>query len=77
VFFLAGHDTTASALSATICFLALNQDIQQRAREEAMSILGNEPQDVLPTVEDTKKMTYINQIMKEVCHITFEERSVI
>jgi cholesterol 24(S)-hydroxylase len=33
---------------------------------EAISILGNEPEDVLPTIEQTKKMKYINQIMKEV-----------
>jgi cholesterol 24(S)-hydroxylase len=74
---VAGHDTTANALSSAICFLAQNPDIQQRAREEAISILGDESEDVLPTVDETKRMSYINQIMKEVCHITFEERSVI
>jgi hypothetical protein len=31
-----------------------------------MSILGDEPCDVLPTVEETRQMRYINQIMKEV-----------
>lgn len=42
------------------------QEIQQRAREEALAILGNEPMDVLPTVGETNQMTYINQIIKEV-----------
>lgn len=46
-----------------------SQDIQQKAREEAIEILGDEPVDILPTVEDTKKMIYINQIMKETLRI--------
>jgi cholesterol 24(S)-hydroxylase len=63
---LAGHDTTANTLSFALYYLAKHQDIQQRAREEAISILGDKPEDVLPTVEDTKKVDYISQIMKEV-----------
>ncbi|KAI8891343.1 cytochrome P450 [Backusella circina FSU 941] len=69
IFFFAGHDTTASALSATVYYLAKNQDIQQNARMEALHILGDEPEDVLPTLEQTKQMTYINQIMKETLRI--------
>ncbi|KAF7728619.1 cytochrome P450-dit2 [Apophysomyces ossiformis] len=60
-----GHDTTANALSFAIYYLAVHQDIQQRAREEALRILGSEPVDVLPTVEQTKAMDYINMVMKE------------
>lgn len=63
---MAGHDTTSNALASAICLLSLNPDIQQRARDEAISILGDEPEDVFPTVEDTKNMEYINQIIKEV-----------
>lgn len=44
----------------------LLQEIQERAREEALTILGDEPVDVLPTVRETKQMTYINQVIKEV-----------
>lgn len=66
---MAGHDTTANALSFAIYYLALNQDVQQRAREEAISILGETPEDVLPTLDNTKDMKYINQIMKEVLRI--------
>ncbi|KAI9345054.1 cytochrome P450 [Pilaira anomala] len=69
IFFLAGHDTTANALSFAIHYLAENQDVQEKARQEAISILGDEPCDILPTLEDTKKMTYINQIMKETLRI--------
>ncbi|OAD75061.1 CYP509 protein, partial [Phycomyces blakesleeanus NRRL 1555(-)] len=63
-FFVAGHDTTANALSFTIYYLAKNPDIQQKAREEAISILG-EDQDTIPTIEQTKEIDYINMVIKE------------
>jgi cytochrome P450 len=47
----------------------MNQDIQEKAREEAIAILGDELKDVCPTAEQTKQMTYINQIMKETLRI--------
>jgi len=65
IFFIAGHDTTAKALSSAIYFLAVNQIVQQKAREEAITFLGDAPEDVLPSVEETKQFKYINQIMKE------------
>ncbi|KAI8883547.1 cytochrome P450 [Backusella circina FSU 941] len=77
VFFLAGHDTTSNALSFAIYYLAQNQEIQQRAREEAISILGDKPEDVLPTIEDTKKMEYIYQIMKETLRINGPAPNVV
>ncbi|KAG0188021.1 cytochrome P450-dit2 [Apophysomyces sp. BC1034] len=79
-FFVAGHDTTAYALAFAIYYLAVNQvkkkkglsklnycnqDLQEKARKEAIHILGNEPVDVLPTVEQTKQMEYINMVIKE------------
>ncbi|KAI8094932.1 cytochrome P-450 cyp509A1 [Gilbertella persicaria] len=68
-FFLAGHDTTLNALSLAIYYLAIHPEIQQRAREEAMHILGKEPVDIAPTLEQTKEMTFINQIIKETLRI--------
>ncbi|KAI9251834.1 cytochrome P450 [Phascolomyces articulosus] len=65
VFLFAGHDTTASAISFAICFLAMYPEIQQRAREEAIKILGDEPKNVAPTVEQSQKMVYTEQIIKE------------
>ncbi|KAG2213089.1 hypothetical protein INT47_011238 [Mucor saturninus] len=65
IFFLAVHDTTAGALSFAVHYLAQNQDVQQKAREEAIRILGDDKCDILPTVEQTKEMTYINQVIKE------------
>ncbi|KAI9360255.1 cytochrome P450 [Pilaira anomala] len=69
IFFIAGHDTTANALAFAIHYLAKYPEIQERAREEALAILGDEPVDVLPTIEETKQMTYINQVIKETLRI--------
>ncbi|CAO3593052.1 unnamed protein product [Absidia cylindrospora] len=65
VFFLAGHDTTAFSLTFMIYELAVNQDIQEKARKEAIDILGDETFDILPTIDQMKKMTYINAVIKE------------
>ncbi|KAI8093090.1 cytochrome P450 [Halteromyces radiatus] len=65
VFFLAGHDTTANALSFAIHALARDPALQQRARDEAIAVLGDAPEDVYPTLDDIKKFDFISQIMKE------------
>lgn len=41
--------------------------MQRKAREEAIKVLGDEPQDVFPTLEQTREFPYINMIIKEVC----------
>ncbi|KAG2195573.1 hypothetical protein INT47_001320 [Mucor saturninus] len=68
-FFIAGHDSTASALSYAIHYLAKYPKIQEKAREEVIRILGDEPVDVIPTIAETKQMTYIHQVMKETLRI--------
>ncbi|KAI8085855.1 cytochrome P450 [Gilbertella persicaria] len=65
IFFLAGHDTTANTLAFTLYELAINPELQEKAREEAIRVLGDAPQDIIPTIEQTKELTYINMIMKE------------
>ncbi|ORZ07157.1 cytochrome P450 [Absidia repens] len=65
VFFIAGHDTTANTLAFAIHALARDPVIQQKAREEAIRILGDEPYDVLPTYEDIRQLDYLNQVIKE------------
>lgn len=42
--------------------------MQEKARQEVIRILGDESHHVLPTVEQTKQMTYLNTIIKEVKH---------
>jgi cytochrome P450 len=70
IFFIAGHDTTANSLAGAMYYLAKHQDIQQRAREEAISVLGGEPVNVFPTFEQTKELVFINQIIKETLRIS-------
>ncbi|KAI8138782.1 cytochrome P450 [Fennellomyces sp. T-0311] len=65
IFFFAGHDTTASSLSFAICFLAMYPEMQQRAREEAIKVLGDAPESVVPTMEQIQQLTYINMVIKE------------
>ncbi|KAK4520166.1 Nitrogen permease regulator 3 [Mucor velutinosus] len=65
VLFTAGHDTTTAALLFCIYELAVNQSIQEKARSEIISILGDEKSDVLPIAEQLVKMEYLNAIIKE------------
>ncbi|KAG2219787.1 hypothetical protein INT45_008878 [Circinella minor] len=69
IFFLAGHDTTAFALSCAICEFAKNPDIQEKARQEIINILGDSSENITPTIEQTKQMTYLNQVIKETLRI--------
>lgn len=69
-----GCDTTASALTSMIYFLAVHRQCQQRARDEVVAVLGDEPEDVIPTIEQIKQFDYIDQVIKEslrLCPPTF------
>ncbi|CAO3627229.1 unnamed protein product [Cunninghamella echinulata] len=70
IFFLAGADTTSNNLAFCLYFLAKNKKIQQRAREEAIKIFGDDPINITPTPDQMKELVYINQILKEVLRIT-------
>ncbi|OAD68378.1 CYP509 protein [Phycomyces blakesleeanus NRRL 1555(-)] len=65
VFFAAGHETTANSLAYAIYFMAVNPDVQCKAREEAFKVLGDAQEDIMPTIEQTKSMDYINAVIKE------------
>lgn len=49
--------------------MELSQEIQQRAREEALSIFGDAPEDIMPSFDQLKQLDYINQIIKETLRI--------
>ncbi|KAI9263215.1 cytochrome P450 [Phascolomyces articulosus] len=70
VFFLAGSDTTAHALSCIIYYLAVNQEIQQKARQEVILILGDRPKDIVPSIGELHHLTYINLIINEALRIS-------
>ncbi|KAG2211279.1 hypothetical protein INT47_006399 [Mucor saturninus] len=64
-FMLAGHETTANALGSAMYHLAVHQEIQQRLRDEAIEWLGDAPEDIIPTVEQSKNMVFLNMVIKE------------
>ncbi|KAI7855507.1 cytochrome P450 [Circinella umbellata] len=76
--FLAGHDTTSHALAHCLYELAVNPDIQEKARQESINVLGSELVDVFPTLQDSKNFSYLDMIIKEVLrmHAPFNEISV-
>ena len=59
--FLAGHETTANALSWTWYLLGQNPEIQQRVQDEARSILGGRE----PTPADIPKLVFCDQVIRE------------
>ena len=59
--FLAGHETSASALSWSLYLLALFPEIQERAFQEAQSVLG----DRQPGCDDIGKLELIRNIFRE------------
>lgn len=46
--------------------------IQQKLRAEAIEYLGDEPHDVIPTVEQSKAMPYLNMVIREVRYFVHE-----
>jgi hypothetical protein len=40
--------------------------VQDKLRKEVIEVLGNEPVDVTPTLEELKRMEYLNMVIKEV-----------
>ncbi|KAJ8655901.1 hypothetical protein O0I10_008341 [Lichtheimia ornata] len=65
VFLIAGHETAADSLATVIYELAVNQDVQAKARQEAIQTLGEAPENIVPTAEQAHDMAYINMIIKE------------
>ena len=60
-FFIAGHETTAGALTSCLHLLAKNPEAQDKLREEIFAVCGNGD----PTQEDIKKIDYLNYCIKE------------
>lgn len=59
--FLAGHETTASSLTWTLYCLSLDQDAQQKAYNEIISI----NKDGKFSISDIKDMKYLTNVFKE------------
>ncbi|CAG8624492.1 7405_t:CDS:10, partial [Gigaspora rosea] len=63
VFFLAAHDSSSSALCYSFYFLAKYPEIQRKARNEAIRVLGKDV--VIPDSKQLKELKYITAIIKE------------
>ncbi|EJF58701.1 cytochrome P450 [Dichomitus squalens LYAD-421 SS1] len=61
VTFMGGHDTTAGALSTLVYLLGAYPEVQTRAREEVLRIMGKEE----PRMEHYAKMPYLNAVIRE------------
>jgi cytochrome P450 len=59
--FLAGHETTAIALSWTWYLLALHSEVVDRLLTELRRVLGGRP----PTFADLPRLAYTDQVVKE------------
>lgn len=62
---LAGHETTANALSWGFYLLSKHPEICEKVREEANRVLG----DKSPTLEDVQKLTYTRKVLDEVLRL--------
>ncbi|XP_043499929.1 cytochrome P450 4V2-like [Polistes fuscatus] len=62
----AGSDTAANTLSFLFLMLATFPDIQNQVYEELYDLYGSsDPNEVPITMEDTKKMKYLDRVIKE------------
>jgi cytochrome P450 len=59
--FLAGHETTANALTWTLFLLGQHPDIQRDLHDEAASVIGGRP----PTAADALKLPLCERIVRE------------
>ncbi len=59
--FLAGHETTATALTWTWYLLSQNPDVEQRLRTEIKEVLGGR----LPTYADLPNLRYTEMVLAE------------
>lgn len=66
-FLVAGHETTSGLLSFALYYLLKNPVVLKKARQEVDAVLGGELKE--PSFEQVKKLTYINQILKETLRI--------
>jgi cytochrome P450 len=59
--FLAGHETTANALTWTWYLLAQHPEVEARLRQELKAMLGNR----VPTLDDLPRLEYTGRVFRE------------
>jgi cytochrome P450 len=68
--FLAGHETTANALTWTFYLLSQNPEVEHKLHNELHSVLGNDDDTTatitrLPTIEDIPRLEYTEKVFRE------------
>ena len=67
--FIAGHETTANALTWTFYLLSQHRDIEKKLQDEIDSVLGhsagNNVESKIPSVEDIPKLQYTEKVLRE------------
>lgn len=64
--FMAGHETTANALSWGLYLLAQHPEVVQKMRTEALQVLGEEG---TPVFEKSRELVYGNQVVQEILRL--------
>ena len=59
--FLAGHETTANALTWTWYLLSQHPEVEKQVHAEVDTVLGNR----LPTIDDLPRLTYTEMVLHE------------
>ncbi|KAJ1941308.1 hypothetical protein GGF37_003610 [Kickxella alabastrina] len=70
--YVAGYDTTANALSFAMMELARYPEIQKKARDSVLEIIGD-TRDAYPTDEQIKQLIYLDSVLKE----TMRKNSIV
>lgn len=60
VYILAGHDTTSSALTTAMYYMAKFPSVQKRARQEVLTVIPNAKDRGIPTMEQVNNLHYID-----------------
>jgi cytochrome P450 len=69
--FIAGHETTANALTWTFCLLSQYPEVEKKLHDEIDSILGSTDRSdgyavtKIPTAEDVPKLQYTEKVLRE------------
>ncbi|HEV2741542.1 MAG TPA: cytochrome P450, partial [Rubrobacter sp.] len=61
--FLAGHETTANALSWALCLISTHPHVERRLREELDDVLGADRR--VPTIRDLPDLAYTRMVVDE------------
>ncbi|CAI2183479.1 2509_t:CDS:10, partial [Funneliformis geosporum] len=62
ILMLAGHETTATALTTILYVLATHKDVQSKVYEELLCVLGD---NLTPTIEQQRELKYMNMVLNE------------